>query len=214
MLVDLYAQPVDGIRLWKVVEWGERAAALALFVALCPIMLVAGIIVLLLSRKTPLVAHQRAGQYGNPFWVLKLRTMWPGTSQGTDGLVERVIENPVKLKTSADPRVTSRFARFCRRFSIDELPQLINVIRGEMAFVGPRPVTREEMLKYYARHAPEVLAAKPGITGLWQVNGRSRLSYSARRRLDIMLVKNRSVRLYVEILLRTVPAVLCGRDAW
>lgn len=200
--------------MWKAVGWGGRVAAVLLLVGLCPILIAAGSIVLLLAHRTPLVAHQRIGQYGNPFWILKLRTMWSGTGQRGRGFVERVIEDPVELKGCADPRVTSRFARFCRRFSLDELPQLINVARGEMAFVGPRPLTREEMRRHYARHAPEVLAVKPGITGLWQVSGRSRLSYSARRRLDLILVRNQSVRLYMGILLRTVPVVLCGRNAW
>jgi exopolysaccharide production protein ExoY len=111
-------------------------------------------------------------------------------------------------------RVSSGFAHGCRRFSIDEFPQLYNILRGEMAFVEACPLTREELRTHYAGAAPEVLTAKPGLTGLWQVMGRSRLSYAQRRRLDLFLVRNRSARLYVAILLRTVPAVLCGRNSW
>ncbi len=116
-------------------------------------------------------------------------------------------------KGFGDPRVTSRFARFCRRFSIDELPQLINVLRGEMSLVAPRPLTRTELIQHYGFDAAEVLRVKPGITGLWQVAGRNRLTYAERRELDLFLVRNNgSLKLYFTILLRTIPAVLKGQD--
>ena len=83
-----------------------------------------------------------------------------------------------------------------------------------MSLVGPRPLTREEMRAHYASDAPEVLSVKPGITGLWQVMGRSRLTYPQRRRLDLFLVRKRSARLYAAILLRTLPEVLAGRNSW
>ena len=144
--------------------------------------------------------------------------MWPerGGNSLRAGVVEYIVdESGPESKSSADSRVTSRFARFCRRFSIDELPQLINVLRGEMSLVAPRPLTRGELIKYYGRDAAEVLLIKPGITGLWQVAGRSRLSYGERRELDLFLVRNRgSLKLYVTILLRTIPAVLKGQDGW
>ena len=91
---------------------------------------------------------------------------------------------------------------------------MVNVLRGEMALVGPRPLTREEMRAHYAADAPEVLSVKPGITGLWQVMGRSRLTYPQRRRLDLFLVRKRSARLYLAIVLRTLPEVLTGRNSW
>ena len=200
---------------WKALGWGERAAAVLLLLALSPILCVTGILILALSRRTPLVAHQRIGQHGRPFWTLKFRTMWPGLVRPRTGLVERIAEEPgVEIKASLDPRVTSRFARFCRRASIDELPQLAHVAAGTMSLVGPRPLTREELRKHYGPAAPEVLSVKPGITGLWQVCGRSRLSYPQRRRLDLFLVRRRSPGLYATILRRTVAAVLAGRNAW
>ena len=119
-----------------------------------------------------------------------------------------------EYKSSADPRVTSRFARFCRRFSIDELPQFVNVLRGEMSLVAPRPVTESELKKYYGCDAEEVLRVKPGVTGLWQVMGRSSLTYRQRCEMDLFLVRNRSLKLYLTILLRTIPAVLTGKDGW
>jgi lipopolysaccharide/colanic/teichoic acid biosynthesis glycosyltransferase len=141
--------------------------------------------------------------------------MWARRLRGPLVLVERIAETPgPEIKSAHDPRVVSGFARFCRRFSIDELPQLWHVIRGEMALVGPRALTLEELRLNYAQDAPEVLAVKPGITGLWQVMGRSRLSYAQRRRLDLFLVRKRSLGLYVAILLRTLPEVVAGRNSW
>jgi lipopolysaccharide/colanic/teichoic acid biosynthesis glycosyltransferase len=214
-----YADPCagrahDGV-FWKVVALAERAEALLVLVALSPFLVGTGLVVLLLSGRSPLVAHRRVGLRGRPFWTLKFRSMWGDERMGSVALVERVEENPgPDLKHAADPRVTSVFARFCRRYSIDELPQLVNVVRGEMALVGPRPLTREEMRAHYAGDAPEVLSVKPGITGLWQVMGRSRLTYPQRRRLDLFLVRKRSARLYAAILLRTLPEVLTGRNSW
>jgi exopolysaccharide production protein ExoY len=214
-----YASPctqrVEGSVFWKALAWAERLEAVLLLTALSPFLIATGVVLLVLSRRSPLVAHQRVGLRGRPFWTLKFRSMWPKPGHAQFALIERVVEDPgPDLKAAADPRVTSRFARFCRRFSIDELPQLINVVRGEMAIVGPRPLTREEMRAHYAGQAPEVLSVKPGITGLWQVMGRSRLTYPQRRRLDLFLVRKRSVRLYLAIVLRTLPEVLAGRNSW
>jgi lipopolysaccharide/colanic/teichoic acid biosynthesis glycosyltransferase len=215
----IYADPCvervqDGV-FWKVVGWAERLEAMLLLVLLSPILIATGGIILGVSRRSPLVAHQRVGLRGRPFWTLKFRSMWPTTGTPRLAFIERVVEDPgPDLKGASDPRVTSAIARFCRRFSIDELPQLVNVARGEMSLVGPRPLTREEMRAHYAADAPEVLSLKPGITGLWQVMGRSRLTYSQRRRLDLFLVRKRSAGLYFGILLRTLPVVLDGRNSW
>jgi len=124
-------------------------------------------------------------------------------------------DTPVpKIKIGTDRRVTSRFAYFCRRYSIDELPQLWHVTTGEMSLVGPRPVTKAEWDRYYGDASAEVLQLRPGITGLWQIHGRNRLTYGQRRRLDIFLARHYCVWLYVRILGRTVPQVLSGRNAW
>jgi exopolysaccharide production protein ExoY len=214
-----YASPCaqrleDGVA-WKALAWVERLEALLLLLLLAPVLSVTGVVIFALSRRSPLVAHRRVGLRGRPFWTLKFRTMWLSRGPAHFALIERVVEDPgPDLKAAADPRVTSRFAHFCRRYSIDEVPQLVNVVRGEMALVGPRPLTRDEMRMHYAGDAPEVLAVKPGITGLWQVMGRSRLTYPQRRRLDLFLVRKRSARLYCAILLRTLPEVLAGRNSW
>lgn len=206
--------------------WGwlrplERAGSVLILILLAPLLSAAALAIALLSRRPPLVAHLRVGYLGAPLWTLKFRTMWPRSGRSRraprrhPGLVEYIVdERGPAGKRSADPRVTSRFARFCRRFSIDELPQLIHVARGEMSLVAPRPLTAAELERHYGSDAAEILAVRPGITGLWQVSGRSRLSYGRRRELDLFLVRNRSLKLYFTILLRTVPAVLWWKDGW
>ncbi len=123
-------------------------------------------------------------------------------------------ETGPETKHAADPRVTNWFARFCRRHSIDELPQLWHVIRGEMAMVGPRPVTAREIRRYYGEDADEMLQVRPGIAGLWQTSGRNRLTYEERRRMDLQFVRHRSLGMYVRILARTLPEVCCGANSW
>jgi lipopolysaccharide/colanic/teichoic acid biosynthesis glycosyltransferase len=147
--------------------------------------------------------------------MLKFRSMWNGHPRGLPGFIERLGDDIVpEKKNGDDPRVTSRFARFCRKYSIDELPQLWHVLRGEMSLVGPRPVTKAEWENYYGAGAAEVLRCKPGISGLWQIRGRNRLTYRQRRRLDLFLVRHLTPGLYFSILLRTLPRALSGRDAW
>jgi lipopolysaccharide/colanic/teichoic acid biosynthesis glycosyltransferase len=149
--------------------------------------------------------------------MLKFRTMWNGDlrSASDPRVVEFVQQEPgSELKRPHDPRIRSSFARFCRRYSIDELPQLLHVVTGRMSLVGPRPLTRSELHAQYGSRAREVLQVKPGLTGLWQVMGRSRLTYKQRRRLDLFYVHHRSVGLYLKILARTVRPVLSGNGSW
>jgi exopolysaccharide production protein ExoY len=141
--------------------------------------------------------------------------MWgPGTASNPGWLVERLNAGNPESKGAGDTRVCSSFARMCRRFSLDELPQLVHVVAGQMSLVGPRPITQAELLKYYGASAGEVTAILPGMTGLWQIMGRNRLNYRQRRRLDLFLVRHFSPGFYFRILLRTVPSVLLGANAW
>ena len=203
---------------WAAVAAGERIAAVALLVMLSPLLAVTGIVIWVLSRRPPLVAHARVGQGGAPIWVLKFRSMWSSSAprRGRQaGLIERLKTEPVpELKNPKDPRITSPIAAFCRKFSIDELPQLWHVAEGRMSLVGPRPMTADELAEHYGPDAGKVLAVKPGLTGLWQVRGRSSLTHRRRRRLDLFLVRRMSVRLYMVILFATIPRVLGGKDAW
>jgi exopolysaccharide production protein ExoY len=213
-LVSLRSAARSGGELPLLVE--RFACALAL-VLLAPVWVTAAIVITILSGESPFVAVLRSGRFGRPLWLLKIRTMWPhrrGTF-ASQQLVERVVdEEGPNRKDPADARITSAFARFCRRYSIDEIPQLFNVIAGEMSLVAPRPLTSSELREHYGSDAEIVLSVRPGITGLWQVSGRNALSYAERRQLDVTLVRMLDARLYLRILLRTIPVVLRGTNSW
>jgi exopolysaccharide production protein ExoY len=192
----------------------EPFFALLLAIAAAPFGILLALAIVVLSRRSPLVRHRRVGWRGEELGVLKFRTMWRRGDPGRIRAIEDLPETACFVKAAADDRVTSRFAQWCRRMSLDEMPQLVHVIRGEMSLVGPRPITRAELDAYYGNAAAEVLSLRPGITGLWQVMGRNRLTYAQRRRLDLWLVRRASPRLFFAILARTVPRVLSGRGAY
>lgn len=195
---------------------GERIVAGALLLLALPVLLLAAITVVILSRRSPFVAHRRVGYRGRSLWVLKLRTMWKDDTGSGSILVQHLppSDSGLVFPLSKGAGVTSRFAAFCRRYSVDELPQLWQVVVGELSLVGPRPLTSQELDVYYGPDSQRVIAARPGLTGLWQISGRSRLTYAQRRRLDLFLVGNWSFVLYFRILLVTAGRVLSGRDAW
>jgi exopolysaccharide production protein ExoY len=215
---------LPALQFWVLIGALERLAALCGLAALAPFLLIVGIFTAALSRMSPLIAHRRLGIRGRPLWVLKFRTMWPRVARSQDqrarpagrfALVEYIVdESGPRDKGVRDQRICSRFARFCRRHSIDELPQLWHVVRGEMSLVGPRPITDSEWKLHYRAHAAQVLEVKPGLSGLWQTMGRSRLTYEQRRDLDLTLARNRSLKLYFQILWWTLPEVWNGRNAW
>ncbi|WP_137126166.1 sugar transferase [Roseomonas sp. HF4] len=161
--------------------------------------------------------HTRVGLGGRPFGCMKLRTMVTdadrllATHLATDAKAAR--EWSARRKLADDPRIT-RIGRLLRATSLDELPQLVNVLRGEMSLVGPRPVVPEELQQHYGvLGGSAYLATRPGITGLWQISGRSDTSYRQRVALDIRYVSDWSLLLDLTILLRTIPAVLARRGA-
>ena len=161
-------------------------------------------------------AHQRVGRGGRLFGCLKFRSMVIDSQARLEALLA---SNPAaraeweatrKLKN--DPRITP-IGRFLRSTSLDELPQLINVLRGDMSLVGPRPVQEAEIDRYYGASAAHYMAVRPGITGLWQVSGRSETSYESRVALDVAYVSRPSLLADLSILLRTPVAVLSRRGA-
>ncbi len=168
------------------------------------------------DRGSVIYRHRRVGRGGQMFSCLKFRTMVPNADQ----VLRELLENNPELraewvrdrKLRHDPRVTP-LGRFLRRTSLDELPQLLNVLRGEMSLVGPRPVVREELLRY-GRSVGTYLAAKPGITGLWQVTGRNDTNYRRRVVLDTYYVRNQTLLLDLYILAKTTGVVLGGSGAY
>ena len=203
---------------WQAVDLCERLASTALLLAVAPVLVTSAAAIALLSGRTPLIAHRRVGWRGNTLWMLKLRTMWGPAAgpmrRGTRWVEYIEDEAGPRQKQPTDPRVPNWFARFCRRHSIDELPQLCHVIRGEMALVGPRPATASELRMWYGGNPDALLAVKPGIAGLWQISGRNRLTYQERRELDLQFVRRRSLKMYAWILLRTIPEVFRGTNSW
>ncbi|MDP9172226.1 MAG: sugar transferase [Acidobacteriota bacterium] len=192
----------------------ERIAAASGLVILAPALVGIALAIGLLSKRSPLVSHTRVGLGGAPLHMLKFRTMWEiDNYRGPFFAIENVDGVVPALKGPTDPRINSRFAAFCRCHSLDELPQLFHVARGEMSLVGPRPITRREHQLHYAGCMDEVLSLRPGITGLWQVLGRNRLTYARRRRLDLLFVRRLSAGLYLRIMLRSVPRVIRGTGA-
>jgi len=208
---------IDTSRLPGVRDAMERATGAVLLVVASPLIAASAVGVATLSRRSPFIAHQRVGEGGKLLWMWKLRTMW--TRQAPDqeerGWVEYIVAEPPRgAKNPADHRVTSRLAKFMRRHSIDELPQLWHVARGEMSLVGPRPLTRSEVARHYGTRAAELLSVKPGITGIWQTQGRSAVDFPERAAMDLELVKGLTVRTYFSILLRTLPVMFRGKGAW
>jgi exopolysaccharide production protein ExoY len=193
----------------------EPFVAAVLVAVLAPVLLALATGIAILARRSPLVWHARVGWCGDPLPLVKFRTMWPpDRGRGPLFTVEEIRDYIPECKANCDPRVTSRFARWCRRHSLDELPQLYHVIRGEMSFIGPRPITRAELDDHYGQSAPEVLSLRPGLAGLWQVRGRNHLTYAKRRRLDVFLVRRMSAPLYLRILWRASWKVISGSGAY
>jgi len=189
--------------------------AIVLGVVFMPLIVV--IVFMLRRNGGPVIyMHRRVGRGGRMFPCLKFRTMVPDADDALRELLEHNAELQAEWvrdhKLRHDPRVT-QLGRFLRRTSLDELPQLVNVLRGEMSLVGPRPVVREELLRY-GKNVETYLAARPGITGLWQVTGRNDTDYRRRVVLDTYYVRNQNLFLDLYILAKTTGVVLGGNGAY
>ncbi len=184
-----------------------------LLVILSPFLLLVGLLVRLTSRGPAIFRQERAGRNGRVFTLFKFRTMAEGAEQERAGLESKnEMEGPV-FKIRNDPRVTG-LGKFLRKTSIDEIPQLWNVVKGDMSLVGPRPLPIYEVEKFEAWQRRR-MSMRPGITCLWQVSGRSRVtSFSEWMKLDLEYVDQWSLSLDLKILLRTIPAVLGTRGAY
>lgn len=203
---DFGMTPVGGRRKRLV----DIVVAVTVAILASPVILALALAVKLSMGGPVIYRHRRIGFGGRYFDCLKFRTM---VANGDEVLERYLAANPaaaeewrLSRKLANDPRVT-RFGRFLRKTSLDELPQLLNILRGEMSCVGPRPIVTEE-LERYGVHAYEYLRARPGVTGSWQVSGRSNVSYGDRVRLDAEYVRKWSFGSDLRILVRTVPAVL------
>lgn len=190
----------------------DMAASLLGLAVLSPLFLVVAVLIKLDSRGPVFFRQLRAGKDGREFWFYKFRSMIEDAEELKESLMHlNELEGPV-FKISEDPRVTA-VGRFLRRTSLDELPQLINVLRGEMSLVGPRPPLPCEVENYEGWQR-EKLTVVPGITCLWQISGRNHIGFTEWMRLDIEYIRRQSLGLDVRILARTVPAVLSRKGAY
>jgi lipopolysaccharide/colanic/teichoic acid biosynthesis glycosyltransferase len=184
--------------------------SLALLLLTAPLACVICLAVATTSPGGVFFRQTRAGHNGRPFRMLKFRTMHAGAEAERAALAARNETDGHLFKLRDDPRVT-RVGRLLRRLSLDELPQLVNVLRGEMSLVGPRPLPLTD--SGYTGPARARLSVPPGLTGLWQISGRSTLPWEEMVRLDLHYVEHRSIGMDLAILVRTVPAVLTARGA-
>ena len=193
---------------------GDIVFSLFVLILGSPLFLLLAVLVKLSSRGSVFYRQRRIGRGYKGFGCLKFRTM----RRDADRVLASMLEADPKLraeferdhKLKRDPRITP-LGKFLRRSSLDELPQFINVLRGEMSVVGPRPIVWDELPRY-GRNMDEVLSVRPGLTGLWQVSGRNNLTYRTRVRLDLTYVRNRSFWLDLGIVLRTIGVVLLPMD--
>ena len=187
-------------------------AALGLLL-LAPLLLLVALLIRLDSPGPVLFSQTRVGEGGRTFRCWKLRSMYrDAEARKRELAAENEMQGGVLFKMKRDPRIT-RVGRFIRKASIDELPQLWNVLTGDMSLVGPRPAIPEEVAQYSAYERGR-LAVKPGLTCLWQISGRSDLPFDRQVALDIAYARSRSIGQDLEILLRTLPAVLSARGAY
>ncbi len=215
--------PQSGARLVK--RAMDVVGSLAALVLLSPLFIVISIAIKLNSKGPIFFKQKRVGQHGQRFTFLKFRSMYFRSDSsihqayikqfisGTPANEQPDQSNASVYKLTADPRIT-RVGTFLRKTSLDELPQFFNVLTGEMSLVGPRPPIPYEVENYDIWHKRRLLAVKPGITGLWQVEGRSRLKFDEMVRLDIKYARSWSLWLDIKLLLQTPRAVVMGEGAY
>jgi exopolysaccharide production protein ExoY len=182
-----------------------------------PLYLIIALVIAFTSKGKIIYSHERIGRGGIPFKCYKFRTMRKNSEEYLKRLLEKEPalkeewERNHKLKT--DPRVTLT-GLFLRKTSLDELPQFYNVLRGDLSVVGPRPVVKTELIKFYQFKAAKILSVRPGLTGVWQVSGRSDTSYQTRILLDERYIDNQSLKLDLELIVKTIPAMIKSKGAY
>ena len=221
----LLIHPMGGLPLLHVKEAGftatswalkaalDRTGAALLSLVLSPVIAAIALAVRLSSPGPVFFRQKRVGLHGTEFTVLKFRTMYLGAHDQQDEMLELNEQDGVLFKIRDDPRVTP-IGRFLRRYSLDELPQIWNVLTGSMSLIGPRPPLQSEVDRYPVDLRRRRLLVKPGMTGLWQVSGRSDLSWEETVRLDLQYVENWSVLLDASVMWKTLRAVVSGRGAY
>ena len=177
-----------------------------------PIFIIIGIAIKIDSKGPVFFKHKRIGKHGKKLEIYKFRTMIENAEEAMKNFTEeQKKEFAENFKLENDPRVT-RVGKILRKTSLDELPQIINILKGEMSIIGPRPIVKSELEKY-GSNQDKFLSVAPGLTGYWAANGRSDVSYEERMALELYYVNNRSLILDMKIFFKTIGSVLKGRGA-
>lgn len=208
--ISFYTAPEDDIMLFLKRLTDIAASLTAMAILLLP-SLVIGAAIMMDSEGTVLYKSKRVGKNGRLFTFYKFRTMRRGSDELRSELIKEYSADGIEIKLKNDPRITA-VGRVLRKTSLDEIPQFFNVLRGDMSLVGPRPPMPDEVKKYSIRQMRRI-SMKPGITCLWQISGRSSLSFDDRVALDLKYIDEWSLKLDIIILLKTIPAVLSARGA-
>lgn len=187
-------------------------ASVFILLLLSPLLLAVVLLIKLTSRGKVLYVQERNGIHGKIFKMYKFRSMVMNADKLITDLEKKNEAQGPMFKIKDDPRVT-KIGRFIRKTSIDELPQLINIIKGEMTLVGPRPPLPREVAKYEAWQKLR-LSVKPGLTGLWQISGRSNVGFEEMVRMDLRYIRERSLLYDIKILIKTIPVILGSKDAF
>jgi exopolysaccharide production protein ExoY len=204
---------LDESRLMRALD--VVGAALILVIT-CPFLILLAIILQIDNPGPLFYVHRRIGRGGRLFTCIKFRTM----CTDAEGVLKHILETSSEAraewlrdhKLRSDPRIT-RLGTIVRKLSLDEFPQLINILRGDMSLVGPRPIVESEIVRY-GRYFEEYCRVRPGLTGLWQVSGRNDVTYRRRVSIDCYYVRNKSLIFNMAILLRTIPVVLGARGSY
>ena len=209
-VISFYTVPEDDIRLFAKRLIDIAGSAFAMIIFLIPALII-GILIKLDSKGSVLYKSKRIGKNGRLFTFYKFRTMYSGSDELREELINDFSRDGIEIKLKNDPRIT-KIGKVLRKTSLDEIPQFYNVLRGDMSLVGPRPPMPDEVKKYSIKQRRRI-SMKPGITCLWQISGRSMLSFEDRVELDLKYIDDWSLKLDLIILLKTVPAVLFAKGA-
>ncbi|MBU3111023.1 sugar transferase [Clostridium lacusfryxellense] len=208
-IVGQYEKNAGYVRIKRLTD---IVGALCGILLLSPVMILVGICIKLDSSGPVFFGHKRLGKYGQFIKVYKFRTMLPNAEELLKQLTpKQKIEFDESFKLENDPRVT-KLGHFLRKSSLDELPQLLNILKGNMSIVGPRPIIERE-IENYGIYGDKLLSVKPGLTGNWQASGRSDTTYDERVRLDMEYIDNRSICMDLKIILKTFGAVIRKQGA-
>jgi len=209
-VISFYTSPEDDIRLFakRLIDIAGSLSAVIIF--LLPALII-GILIKIDSKGSVLYKSKRIGKNGRIFTFYKFRTMYSGSDELREELIKDFSKDGIEIKLKNDPRIT-KIGKILRKTSLDEIPQFYNVLRGDMSLVGPRPPMPDEVKKYSIKQRRRI-SMKPGITCLWQISGRSMLSFEDRVELDLKYIDNWSLKLDFIILLKTIPAVLFAKGA-